>query len=349
MFGTREPLSWGGFESDTSSFLCVPLIHAVLQTHGADAVFAAEALVTRYGFDWNLWVALYREDFTRRRITASFRGVGRGYIDRDVQNRLLCRPPDGESDIDPLIPGQIQLCYDLMRADSLRGLLSASPAHLSTSRTVPASSSSRAVQQSCAGSLTQAVPLTTSSHTSSSSLSSPPPLTLTQSQPIATSSLVSTSLPSSSSSSVHGASFPFSSSSSSRTRARELSWGEIKLDDDPRASYLFVPLIRAALRMDPPSAQYSVQRELDSLPGYEGAFEALVKRYRTDFQERSITSQTLSNRHQAQSDGYILPREQERLLFPPYQGGESGVEERFLFLLGGGMDALRNARRSGVI
>lgn len=115
-------LSWGGFDGDTSSFLCVPLIHAVLRTHGANAVYPARALVGLYGYDWDVWVAMYRGDFEDRGITSHTANVGTGYIDANVQTRLLAPLEDGgESRLDPLTSQQIQACYHLMRADVRNG------------------------------------------------------------------------------------------------------------------------------------------------------------------------------------------------------------------------------------
>lgn len=301
-------LSWGDFEYPTASFLLVPLIHDVLQTHGGNAIYAARNLVARYGYDWDTWVAAYREDFAAREITSAFPGIGMGYIQPRVQEFLTLNAPDGASSIDAGVPGQIARCYDLMRADYQRGALSI-PGQIAQSDSRGSSNSSLASSR------------TSSSHTPSFSLSS---------------------LPSSSS----------SSRAEQRRPARELSWGGIDVDrsrSELHASYLYVPLIRAALRMD--SQPSRVQRELDSIAASRGNFEELVKRYRADFAARGITGQTLlDNREVDLSDGYIQQPVQERLLYTAHNHdapGESRVQEETETLLQRCFYALHEARRAG--
>jgi len=341
-------LSWGGFEAPSASFLCVPLIHDVLGTHGANAVYAAADLVSQYDYEWKVWVDAYKEDFAARGITIRNAGVGRGYIDPGVQNRLLCNPPDGQSTVSPFIPGQIQLCYRLMRDDH-QGVPASTSSHtsLSVSTRLSIPSRTRSVQQSSLPS--------TSSSTVHSHIPSALVHSLTHSSP---QTFSAPSLPSSSSSSSRDppstlSSFLLTSSSSSSSRANlanERSWGQIPVDGDPRSSYFFVPLIRAALQMDSPSVSYRVQRELDSIPGYERAFDQLVQIYRADFTARKVTPQTLINRRGVDLDGYIHPDTQVWLLFTQLnidEPGESRVDGHVLMRLQSCMSALINASING--
>lgn len=100
--------------------------------------------------------------------------------------------------------------------------------------------------------------------------------------------------------------------------------------------------------MDGPSAQYRVRRELESLPGYEGAFDELVETYRVDFNARQITAETLNERKMVQPDGYLHQHHQELLLYPPVcPGGESRVSNHIMHRLGECFDALARARKDG--
>ena len=84
---------------------------------------------------------------------------------------------------------------------------------------------------------------------------------------------------------------------------------------DRTASWLMVPLIRHALRLDGPHPQYEALDILrrQGMPASVDDFHRWARAYRHDFIEREITPDQIP----IQPDGYIPHDWQEALLFPP--------------------------------
>lgn len=124
--------------------------------------------------------------------------------------------------------------------------------------------------------------------------------------------------------------FPMNSPAIERTSTNTLpsslprsqySWGS------PRAitlSWIYVPIIHAALQMDGPNANYPAL-EIAQEMGYNT--QAWINAYRNDFRDRGIALESLTARGVILANGYISADEQMRLLHPVNAYGEESDSE----------------------